>query len=247
MKIISKIEIHLLFYLLALICILTGLLKDFVIISFIILFHEVGHILVSQIWKWEIDRIIVLPFGGITIFKEMINRPIKEELFIALAGPFFQSILFFIFSSSKWSSYNLALLCFNLIPIIPLDGSKIVNLCLNRFFPFKKSHIFSIVISIILICIMIFYFGIERNLMMLIVISFLCFKVLKEIKEHPYLFYKFLWERYSYYIYFKKKKILKSDSLKDMKRDYSHLFYRKNHYYTEKEMLREKFDNHRFL
>lgn len=247
MKIISKIEIHPLFYFLAFICIITGLFKDFLVISLIIIIHESGHVLTSQIWKWKIDKILILPFGGITIFKEMINRPIKEELWIALLGPIFQCSLFFIFSNQKWNLYNMELLLFNLLPIVPLDGSKILNLIFNVFFPFKKSHIFSIMISIFSFFIMLFYFGLEKNLMMMIVLSFLCFKIMKEIKEHPYLFYKFLWERYSIPIYFKKKKILKNDYLNNMKRDYGHLFFKANRYYTEKEILCEKFDNQRFL
>ena len=94
MKIISKIKIHPFFYLFSIICIVTGYFKNFIIISFIILFHELGHILVSQLFHWKIEKIVLLPFGGITIFHEFLNRPMKEEFFIAIAGPIFQTFLF---------------------------------------------------------------------------------------------------------------------------------------------------------
>lgn len=243
MKIISKVSIHPLFYLMALICIFTGLFKDFIMISFIIIIHECGHIIASQIYKWKIDKIVILPFGGITIFKEMINRPIKEELLIVLLGPIFQCSLFFLLHDPKWNMYNVELLLFNLLPIVPLDGSKILNLFCNFIFPFKKSHWISILISIISFLGMISYFILKKNMMMMIVLLFLLFKILKEVKEHPYIFNKFLFERYLYTFPFKKKKIFKNSQLKTMKRDYQHLFYKEKRYYTEKEILSEKFDN----
>ena len=76
MKTIFKI--HPFFYIFALICILTGYFKNFIIIMFIILFHEMGHILAGLYFKWKIEKIIILPFGGLTLFNEKINRPISE-------------------------------------------------------------------------------------------------------------------------------------------------------------------------
>ena len=56
MKIISKIKIHPLFYIVAFITIITGFFKDFSYIMLIILVHEFGHFIVAKksgIWVQE--------------------------------------------------------------------------------------------------------------------------------------------------------------------------------------------------
>ena len=236
-------KIHILYYIVAIITILTGRFKDFIIINTIILFHELGHISMALYFKWKIKKIVLLPFGGLTIFDEYINRPIKEELLIAIMGPIYQIILYiFLFCihimTSKIKEYNLLILVFNLLPIIPLDGSKILNLILNKVFCFKYSHMISIVISLISIILLILY---RFNLVIYMALMFLLIKTLKEFKEHKYTFNKFLFERYLYKFNFKKTKKINGINLNKMMRDKKHLFY-KNHYITEYEILKKKFD-----
>ena len=233
MKIIFKI--HPFFYLFALICIFTGYFKNFLLIMFIILFHELGHILISQIYGWKIEKIIILPFGCLTIFDEKINRPIKEEFLIAIMGIIFQSFLFLI-DNDILRNYSLSLLLFNIMPIFPLDGSKILNLLLNKVFSFKESHIISIIISVIFIS---FLFVFKFNLILYIAILFLIVKTYKELKLHNFLFHKFLFERYLYRFYFKKLKIVKSP--KKMMRDCRHLIKMEKNYFTEGEYLEKLF------
>ena len=232
MKTIFKI--HPFFYLFCLICIITGYFKNFIFITFIILFHELGHILAAIFFNWHIEKVIILPLGGITIFDELINRPLKEEFIIAIMGPIFQTILFII-DNDLFRYYNLNLLIFNLLPIFPLDGSKILNVLLNKIYSFKVSHIISIIISAISIFFLLLF---RFNLILYISIIFLIIKIYREYKLHNYLFNKFLFERYLYNFNFKKSKIV-NNSLK-MKRDYRHLI-KANKYITEKEYLERLF------
>ena len=122
----------------------------------IVFIHELGHILISLIFKWNIKKINIYPFGGYTVFDEAINKPFIEELLVFLGGILFQVILFLFFTLifdkyaytyQIFSSYNKTILIFNMIPIIPLDGSKVLNILLNKLFPFKLSHLISIYIS----------------------------------------------------------------------------------------------------
>ena len=235
MKITFKI--HPFFYILALICIFTGYFKNFIFITFIILFHELGHILCSMFFNWKIDKVIVLPFGCLTLFDEYINRPIKEELLIAIIGPIFQSFLFLI-DNALFRNYNLNLLLFNLLPILPLDGSKILNLLLNKISSFKTSHLISIIISIIF---MSFLFYFKFNLILYLSLIFLIYRTYQEYKNHNFLFNRFLFERYIYHFNFKKEKIIKKNT--KMKRDYRHIIYFKNKYITERNFLAKLFDN----
>lgn len=229
-------KIHPFFYIFAIICIITGYFKDFIFITFILLFHELGHIITSFYFKWKIDKILLLPFGCITLFDEYINRPIKEEFLIALMGPIFQIILFII-DNNLFRFYNTNLLIFNLIPIFPLDGSKIINIIFNKIFSFKSSHILSIIISIIGIIVLLTF---KFNLVFYIALIFLSIKTYKEFKSHKYLFNKFLLERYINNFNFKKTKIV--NNYKSLKRDYKHLIKFKNKYLTERAFLIKLFD-----
>ena len=96
MNILSKIKIHILFYLLLFICVLTGNFKECIIFTSFILVHELGHIISAIILKWNIEKIVVLPFGSITIFNEKINKPLKEELLIAISGVIYQTMFYFL-------------------------------------------------------------------------------------------------------------------------------------------------------
>jgi stage IV sporulation protein FB len=216
---------------------ITGYFKYFLMITFIIIFHELGHIIAALYFHFQIDKIIILPFGGLTLFKEKINRPLKEELIIALMGPIFQSFLF-TYPNDTFQLFNKLLLIFNLLPIFPLDGSKIVNLLLNYFFSFKACHQISIIISIFFF--MFFSTFIKKNLILGLILFFLLIKIVKEVKEHKYIFNKFLLERYQYQFSFPKQKIINNQ--KYMKRDYRHLFYQNKKYYTEHEFLSNLFD-----
>lgn len=236
MKIISKIKIHPLFYLFSLICIFNGLFKDFIYIMFIISFHELGHILCGLYYKWNIKKIVVLPMGAITIFEVFINTKLKEEFIVTIMGPLFQMLLFFI-GNYKFTHYNILLLLFNLIPIIPLDGSKLLNIIFNKIFPFKMGLLLSDIISIILITVLLI---LKNSLIELLIVFFLILKVIDSVKKRKLIFNKFLFERYLYKFKFNKQKIV--NGVYDMKKDYKHLFYIDKTYITEKNYLVKKFD-----
>ena len=65
---------------------------------------------------------------------------------------------------------------------------------------------------------------------------------MKELCNHKLIFNKFLLERYLYHFNFKKLKIIKSENINKMKRDYKHIFYYNEKYETEKNILKKKFD-----
>jgi stage IV sporulation protein FB len=243
MKIIFKI--HPLYYVVALITIFTGLFKDFIYVTLLIFIHEIGHISGAIYYKWKIKKVVILPFGGITIFNELINKSLKEEFVILILGPIFQILFYFILcllniESNLITSYHYSLLIFNFIPIIPLDGSKLLNILLNKLFSFKLSHILTIIISLISFTYLFIRTIILKNLILFIIIFFLLLKIIKELKLHRYIFNKFLFERYNYNLNFKKTKKIKGLKLFKMKKDYKHLFYL-NTYITEKDVLKKYF------
>ena len=203
-----------------------------------------GHVLMGIIFKWKIEKIIILPFGALTIFDEGINKSIFEESLIAIMGPIFQIIftffLYFLTYNDEVVSYSLTILIFNLLPIFPLDGSKILNLFLNEILNFKISHTILIIISVIFILTIILYS--DFNLILILILTFLLVRVLLEIKNHESLFNRFLLERYLNHYNFKKSKKIYSMNLAKMKRSYKHLFFDGNRFISEHERLKKRFD-----
>ena len=142
--------------------------KEFFMVFFIIIIHELGHLLMARYYKWDFDKIAIYPFGGCTKFDEKINRPMKEELLILLNGPFFQILLFIIIfllqkeglitfrNYTIFKHYHYTLLFFNLLPIYPLDGGRILNIMINYILPYKKGNKLVIIISTFIILIMLF-------------------------------------------------------------------------------------------
>ena len=49
------------------------------------------------IFKWNIEKVILLPFGALTIFNEDLNRRMFEEFLIVIMGPLFQIIFTYLF------------------------------------------------------------------------------------------------------------------------------------------------------
>lgn len=232
-------KIHPLFYLTAFICVITANFKNFIIFSSIIIVHELGHIIGAIIFKWKIDRVILLPFGGITIFQENIDKSLKEEFIIAILGPLLQLVFYFLYSgNSIFNQYNLIILLFNLLPIYPLDGSKIVNILFNEFIAFKRSHILTIITSFITLLVVIL--SIKYNLLLYLILLFIVLEIIKEINKHNYYFNRFLLERYLYNNEYSKNKII--DNIKKMKKQTKHIFKINNKYFTEREIIRNLFD-----
>lgn len=229
----------------AFICMITGLFKDFIMISSIILVHELGHILVALIFKWKIEKVIIFPFGGMTIFNQKINVSLIEELLIALAGPIFQIIFFLLINNnnSNFTHYHTLILVFNLLPIYPLDGSKILNIIYNKIFPFKKSYLLTFITSIItIILIFIIILKIEFNVILLFSIILLMIKLLKYYDELELVFSKFLFERYLYKIKYRNKKYIKGIKLNKMFKEKTHNFITNKFIIKEEEILNKMFD-----
>lgn len=240
MKIIFKI--HFLFYVSAFICFITGLFKEFIILSSLILIHELGHILVGLLFKWKIEKVILLPFGGLTIFNQKLNSNLKEEFLIAISGFLFQiSFYSLIKQNTLFTNIHYSLLLFNLIPIYPLDGSKILNVLLNKVLPFKMSYLITLLLSIIFIFVLSLYIINNRlNLFLITILLFLLNKVILEYNNIKYIFNKFLFERYLYKIKYKKTKTV--ENINYFYKERTHLLKNKNKYIKESEILAKMFD-----
>lgn len=240
----SIFKVHIFYYIAAFVAVITGHFKGFLCFSLIIIVHEMGHILMGIKYGWRIEKVLLLPFGALTIFHEDLNRKIKEEFWIVIMGPLFQIvftiIIYYFFGSSNFIYYSLIILGFNLLPIFPLDGSKILNLFFNRIFSFKSSHLLLIFVSILSILVLLF--KVNCSLIFVLIVLFLIIRICLEIKDHDSLFNRFLLERYLNKYHFKKIKRIPSMNMNGMKRDYGHLFFDGNKYISEMSRLKKRFD-----
>jgi len=247
-SILTKIYIHPLFIMTLFIFVSIGYFRFLIYFMLLILVHELGHIIISLLFKWNIDKIIILPFGGLTKYNEMINRPLIEEFLIAIAGVVFQFLFYLLvkdFIDYKYFSFiNYFIILFNLIPIYPLDGSKILNIFFNLIYSYKNSLSLTIIISYIFIIIFsLLFFSVNK--IIAFVIIFLLLEVNRLYKERKALFNKFLLERHLNEFKFKKKKTI--NNVDKMKKDYRHLFYIDGKYLTENYFLKKMFDIRGFL
>ncbi len=246
-----KLEFHYTYILISLGFILTGYFSNLIIFTSIIIIHELGHYIVAKINKLNVEKIVIYPYGGLVKMNNLINTKIIKELEVAISGIFFQLIYyFFIYILYKqglireyifnlFTMYNKNILIFNLLPIHPLDGSKILNLLLSKIFPYKfanKLNIFISVITVIIIFLTNYY---SFNYTTILIISIIIDNIIKYSKELNYMFNKFLLERYLYKINYKKiKKVSKIDN---MYKDKIHVIKENNVYITEKQALKHRF------
>lgn len=209
----------------------------------ILLFHELGHILIALYFGWHIEKVKLYPFGALTLFEEHLNKPIKEELFIALAGPIFQIIFYYLFRNFNWNhfqEFHYCLLYFNLFPIVPLDGSKIVMLVYQYFFSYWRSFHFILFVSIVMIPLLFLQFGF--SLVFMLILITLSMDIVEAFRNRNFCFQKFLLERILYHFSFPKRKTIYDGNVKKMKRDTKHLFYQNNHFVSEEAYLQKMFD-----
>ncbi len=242
---ISKVKIHFFFYVMMFVSLFTGNIIDYLIFTSIIVVHEMGHILGGLFFSWKIEKIIVLPFGGLTIFNNLINTSLFQQFVVTFLGPLFQVLFFLIIRnffclSDSVIYYNFVLLFFNLLPIYPLDGSKFLYVLLCFLFPFKYSHLILLFISFLFIFIVFIFVG-KFDFLVFLIMFFLIFKCVCEFRNHSVIFNKFLFERYCYDFNFKHLKVVRS--INGMYLWCRHLIYTDKKYVTESNYIRKMFDN----
>lgn len=239
-------KVHPFFLLTAIIILFTGYFKEFIYITIIIFVHELGHISVALFFKWKIEKVVILPFGGITIFDEYLNKSILEEFLILIAGPIFQiifvNIINIFLESEQFYNYHLMLLIFNLFPIIPLDGSKLINLITDLFLPYKNSLVISIIISFISATFLFIYIVYRFNLILFLSLIFLIIKNILEYRNYKYKVNAFLFERYRYQFNLKKYSYINGLDIYKLRRNKKGIFIDNNIQYTEKQILKKVFN-----
>ena len=223
MKNIFKINIFT--YLFLIFAILSGYGREMFLIYFILILHEMGHYIFFRYYSIDVNSITLYPYGGMINSNMLINTNSKKVLIISFGGILIQLILILIsillykidfigydFYNS-FNKYNLYIILFNLIPIYPLDGFKILNSFFELILSFKLSLKCSIVFNFIFIILFFLYLYIFNVNNYVIVVFLLC-NLINYIKSVKYIINKFYLERMIYDI--KYDGLISVDSKEDM-------------------------------
>lgn len=136
-----------------------------------LLFHEYAHVWMAQRNGIPVSQVIMFALGAAALLDDpqltMTFRP-KIELKIAAAGPISSLLLGFIFLPpavfcsiyfsgsiiSLWlvfmSIISIVLGLFNLLPIYPMDGGRMLNAILSMIFGIRKALNISVIVAYIL-------------------------------------------------------------------------------------------------
>lgn len=210
LTLLQKIHIHPLLWVIIGISVITANFKTVLLLLLIVFVHEMGHAMSAHFFSWRIKSIMLLPFGGVAEVDEYGNRSLKQELIVMLSGPVqhlwlqggaYVLLIANVIGSADYqlfTFYNVSLLLFNLLPVWPLDGGKLLFILFSKYFPYKKAHYYMIATSIIflfLYAVISLFFS--PNLMnLLIIIMFLIYSLYHEYKNRMYGCLRFLMERY---------------------------------------------------
>lgn len=185
-----------------------------------------GHFLTGCFLKLKVKEISLFMFGGVTIFDEDLNLNIFKELLVVVMGPvvqmLFYMIVYYLYTKGfvsvntmkKVSTINLILLEFNLLPILPLDGGKILNNILDLILSYDLAHKVSLAVSFLALP-LVFLF--DNKLIIILVVISLLVRLFEEINWHKFRINKLLLERKLKGIKF--KKVRKFESLTKVKRN----------------------------
>ena len=240
-----KIEIHNITYITMLISFLSGYFQYIYILLLIIFIHEFGHFFISNLINIKANKIIIYPFGGLTIYDSDLNLNTNKELISLLGGITFQLLFYFlvvIIHNNNLMTHNvfniikrinIILISFNFLPILPLDGGRLLNILLDKIFPYKLSNKLTLIVSILFLALFIMY---KRTILSILLFIFLLKEIILEINNIDNKYVTFLFERYKNNYSF--KKIKRINNLNKFKRDYYHII----NGVTERKYLSKLFD-----
>lgn len=249
-NILDKVRIDYSTYILILIGLLSGYIKNITIILVIVLVHELGHVFFFSLFKMDIESIVIYPFGGVSKVNKKIHERIYKDILISLGGIIFQGLLIiviyllykysFIVNSTynMYISYNKSIILFNLIPIIPLDGSKLLLSICSKYMSYRISYITMIFVGCVSLLLFILYNMIFK-LNDIVVYLFLLGSLINCIKEYKYVKGKFYLERILYDNYYNEI-INDSFDIKDMRIDKYYYYKNKDRYINEKDYILKK-------
>lgn len=151
----------------------------FAVSIFFVVLHEYGHCLMARKLNMKVIDITILPIGGVAQIHFKYDHPMKE-LAVALAGPMVNVVFAvlsaittligcyyfddstFLTASAIILIVNLMLVVFNLLPVFPMDGGRVLRALLSQKLGHERGTFYAVRVGQIGGCIMAglaFYFN----------------------------------------------------------------------------------------
>ncbi|WP_077327219.1 site-2 protease family protein [Virgibacillus siamensis] len=207
---LPEIRLHPILMVFLVISFLTGTFVSLFIILAIVMVHELGHYVMAVYFRWRIRRIMIWIFGGVMDTDEHGTRPLYEEILVTIAGPLQHVLIYLVLLLLAQGEfiplslidlalfYNTVILVFNLLPVWPLDGGKLLFLLLSYKLPYRKAYdqviLFSMAACIIGLIVQLFFMSFTLSSFMLFL--FLLMENRTDWKQRYYVFIRFLLRRY---------------------------------------------------
>ena len=193
--------LHPLTFLLLVLSAYVGMFWLFILYLCSLLVHEFSHMLIAKKRGYICSKITLYPTGAL-LYGETDEFAFKDEILIALAGPL-SNIVLCVLCVFVWWIYpysynfttdfvvaNLSLAIFNLLPIYPLDGGRVVLAFLSLYFSRKQAAVvtknITIIVSIILFAVFVVSIFFTPNFSIGITSVVIFISVIGEEKQSAY-------------------------------------------------------------
>lgn len=192
-----KIRISLWWILFLPFMILSHMGKTLLFLFLMLSIHEVAHMMVARYFHYPIRSIIIYPFGLCAQMPTMGMGSVWQEMAIVAAGPLTHLLFPCFFAwlnachllSSAYTDYlcylNTSILIFNLLPIYPLDGGRLVQSFYHLFFRYRTAQHLTYLTSLINLT-MLFHYRIITTASAWLVMGFLLFQIVMCWKNIAY-------------------------------------------------------------
>ncbi len=193
-----NIKVNPLFFAFTLILIVSGHIVDFAFITLSLVAHELSHALMARLRGYVVKNTIIMPYGAMMSVNESFDK--TSSILIGLAGPVSNLLLSLITLGVWWlfpSIYpytisflyaNLSLAIFNLLPVYPLDGSRVLlGFCKNKLKAIKGLQIAGVIVSLVFLALFIASIFFKVNFSLGIMAVFLFYGAAFGAKEEMYI------------------------------------------------------------
>ncbi len=174
----------------------------FLLTFLIAFFHELSHVLCAKALNVGISKITIFPFGISAQLKSKYIKSSEKEFAIAFSGPLFNFLLFLLctllkhhksfFAADYCATVSLAMALINLVPVLPLDGGRIMKAILTQKYGIIRAYNFMLGLSRILALLIIgfavfVFFLSDFNFSLILISAFLIQNLSYEQKQLPHI------------------------------------------------------------